>query len=246
MTATDRTGADTALHRTAIISATDPGNIGRGRGWLDTTAGALKIRTDDDTGWLPVTAPFDPPPGFVNPMLAAGDLIVGSGLTAPDLCLTSVTPSRVVSASSGDVWDGDPSAACDGDSGTAVTFHGAPNEWIGVDLAAPTYASVATLLQGMTRFGHAYIESPLILQGSADGTTFTDVATDVSGDALVTFTITRQRWRYWRVSNGAGSYWGVSEFGLYDTPPLGSPQRLAAGTEGQALKIVGGVPTWVT
>jgi len=57
-----RNDADTALHRTAVISATDPGAIGQGRSWCDTSGEApvLYIRNDDDTGWLPVSGPAGP------------------------------------------------------------------------------------------------------------------------------------------------------------------------------------------
>jgi hypothetical protein len=50
---------DSALHRVAVISDTDPGSIGENRGWLDTsvTPHVLKIRNDDDSAWLAVGDP---------------------------------------------------------------------------------------------------------------------------------------------------------------------------------------------
>ena len=49
-----RDAGDADLPRPAINQDTDPGAIGAGRAWIDTTTGELRIRNDADDGWITV------------------------------------------------------------------------------------------------------------------------------------------------------------------------------------------------
>ena len=47
-----RDAGDADIPRPAINQDTDPGAIGAGRAWIDTTTGELRIRNAADDGWI--------------------------------------------------------------------------------------------------------------------------------------------------------------------------------------------------
>jgi hypothetical protein len=172
--------------------------------------------------------------GMVNPMTAAGDLIVGE--TAGTL--SDVAPSGTASASS-TYGARVPALAIDLDDTTGWQATANVGEWLEVDLGAAYTISAYHLLQTETGAPNNYGASHYKLQASSDDATWTDIYDKTGATADDgTIAVPPSTARYWRVLSVAGMGGAnliVRTFSLFVGETAGTPTRLPIGADGKVL-----------
>lgn len=209
-----------------------------------------------DTGATGATGPAGPtgptgPAGFVSPLTIRGDLLFESGGN-------NVGPSGTASASSYAngcmpqmAIDGiltsteQPQNSYNANNPVGWRTNNAGAEWWAV--VFPTAQLVNKVVLTLGQQGGRLFTSG-VLQSSVDGGTYVNVpgASFSAWAATITWNLaTPISARWWRINFVGGGAMGCdlmeAQFftALFET-------RLPIGTEGQVLKVVGGVPTWST
>ena len=154
--------------------------------------------------------------------------LTGSGpAPGPD---TLLSQGRPVTASSTEAAGLEPAKAVDGQAGTRwASAEGVDPQWLRVDLGAPVALS-RVRLDWEAAYARAYR-----VQGSLDGTTWTDLHTTTTGDGGTDETAVTGTARYVRVyGTQRGTPYGYSlwEFKVYGTPAPTAATAATAGTNG--------------
>lgn len=209
-----------------------------GRLYFDTDNNVMQ--RDNGAGWDDVGEGVDT---LINPMTAAGDLIVGS-----DGAIGSIATAAAGATFSdgGGLNSGlNPLAsAFDASDGTYAGYNSGGPRYLRVDLgAAKTVENyrVAQLLGSTQRVSDA------LLQYSTDDSSWTTlVSLGAFGTDTTVTPCSPTAARYWRLysSGGASAVWAVHQFELYGSTAPGSPSRLPVGSEGDVLTVISGMPGW--
>lgn len=169
-----------------------------------------------------------------NPMLLGGDMSYGQ------------TASNVATSGNGASASGyGGSQIIDGDNSTPAgrsTPYIAEHVSTVLDLGSVrTIGTVRVVQQASPGLAHYKIFT------SIDGATWVELLTHVTVGTDESYSIPVTSSRYWLFQTttavAADDGWGLRTIEMYPST-VGAPVRLPAGTEGQILKMVGGVPIW--
>lgn len=179
-----------------------------------------------------------------NPMTAGGAMIVGQATS--NFALASVGASITGSAA----YAGNVAAnVIDGNDATKYQSVALiAGVQLTIDLGAVRTIGTIRLKQPGPGGGSANTYN---IQTSPDGSSWTTLWTHNTILNDETYNIVPQMSRYWRfvalTPRGADDGWHVFTIDLYtSTTGAGTPIQLPAGSPGQVLMMVAGVPTWVT
>jgi hypothetical protein len=225
-----------SIHLGAHVSDVDPGAVGPGKLWVDTSVGPpyrFWVRTSDDSGWQEVASVSDST----------------SGMTITNEALASAGASATASSENDTVPGSEqvPGLAIDADDATewatalpAGGTEGAAGAWLQVDLGSVKTIAGVRLAQSANS---AHRATSSTLQTSPDGLAgWTDqLAFDTVNDSGVVALPAPIAARYWRmlgVSGPVNQPWGIRTFALFSSVPSSSSMTNPMTTPGDL--IVGG------
>jgi len=188
---------------------------------------------------------------LLNPMTAAGDLIIGSD--GSDLTNEALLSLGAAATDNGSYMSYIPASAIDGDDTTPWFGNQAGVGWLRVDLGSAKRITAWRIYHGDNSVPLANARN-FVIQSSDDDSSWTDrdtsystlgVSTLDTGIVSLGSPTTARYWRYYTSTHHGNGYGtGLFAFGVYSGSIPGTPVRLPLGDELQVLTVVSGMEAW--